>query len=43
METVGELSSREEVNSQKSLRILEITMVCHEVELEKAQENLLGF
>lgn len=39
---MGELSNREEVDSQTSLRILEITVVCDEVEIERAQENVLN-
>lgn len=40
--TVGEPLDGEEVDSQKSLRILEIEVVCDEAELEKARENVLN-
>lgn len=33
---------REEVDSQKSLRILKIKVVCDETKLEKAQVNVLN-
>lgn len=37
---MGELSERR--STQKSLQVLEITVVCHKVELEKTPENVLN-